>query len=820
MPVTVDTSNAILNRHPFSDWLPYRGYENGLFFTEDGGVGFIFVCQPLTGAGGDTIKMMRSIFEMDIAADATIQISLHAASNITNYLDAYVGVRKEGTIFKDMAIKKKEMYQQKKSLIKSFEYRPRDFNVYVSVKLPGGNTPNAVEQVIKKAHEIKNGVEQTLKIMSMHPEALDASGLLKLLYELLNPNHDPYHGPIGYDPEMPLNRQAVWADNVIKLDKDGFKLDGCYVKSLSVKQYPESFSLWDMIELVGDTYQNLRQVMHPFWITLNACVLDYEAARSKLNIRSAFVTNQALGPLVTLIPMLAVKKQHFDRFNIALGNGEKPIKAFLNVFVFTPDIDSAQRASKSVQIICRSKNFVMQEDNFISLGLFKLSLPLGLSCDTKTHFSLKRAKTIRSVNAVNLSPIMADWKGTGTPTFLLTSRRGQIMTFDMFDNVQGNYNMAVAAASGSGKSFFSNELICSYLGLGGRVWMIDAGKSYIKLNQQLNGEYIEFKKGENKWCLNPFTKIVDMDDSEMAMLKALFAQMASPSKVLDDLQMSWIEMAIKTVYDTAGREGNPTEVAIVLLSSTDQRVRDLGDMLYPYTVKGAFGQMFNGKNNMEFNNSFVVLELDGLDDRLDLRSVVLLQLVMNINADMYQNCSRDMKKLLMLDEAWDLLSQGGNMAQFFEKGARRVRKYGGSLITITQGIDDYYDKMKDTGKAILNNSDFICLLRQKAESIQALKTSGRLLLDEHMFELLRSVHTSSGDYSEVFIYSPIGMGIGRLIVDRFSYWLYTTKPDEVEKIKGFVDKGLNMAEAINEIIKQEEAVHRHRRQNDVQCNNA
>lgn len=95
MPVTVKTSNDILSRNPFSDFLPYRGYENDLFFTEDGGVGFIFVCQPLTGAGSDTIKMMRSIFEMDIAADATIQISLHAASNITNYLDAYVGARKD-----------------------------------------------------------------------------------------------------------------------------------------------------------------------------------------------------------------------------------------------------------------------------------------------------------------------------------------------------------------------------------------------------------------------------------------------------------------------------------------------------------------------------------------------------------------------------------------------------------------------------------------------------------------------------------------------------------------------------------------------------
>ena len=46
------------------------------------------------------------------------------------------------------------------------------------------------------------------------------------------------------------------------------------------------------------------------------------------------------------------------------------------------------------------------------------------------------------------------WAGgiPATPVMTLFGRRGQIMSFDLFDNTGGNYNFAVAALSGSGKS--------------------------------------------------------------------------------------------------------------------------------------------------------------------------------------------------------------------------------------------------------------------------------------------------------------------------------------------------------------------------------
>jgi Mrp family chromosome partitioning ATPase len=76
----------------------------------------------------------------------------------------------------------------------------------------------------------------------------------------------------------------------------------------------------------------------------------------------------------------------------------------------------------------------------------------------------------------NTAPLTAEWKGTGTPLLMTFGRRGQVQFVDFFDNRKGNYNVAVAATSGAGKSFFTNELVVATRSTGGRVSLIDAGK--------------------------------------------------------------------------------------------------------------------------------------------------------------------------------------------------------------------------------------------------------------------------------------------------------------------------------------------------------
>ena len=66
----------------------------------------------------------------------------------------------------------------------------------------------------------------------------------------------------------------------------------------------------------------------------------------------------------------------------------------------------------------------------------------------------------------------------------MISRNGQLMSLSLHDS-NTNKNLVIAAESGSGKSFLTNELIFSYLSEGAQVWVIDAGKSYQKMSEML-----------------------------------------------------------------------------------------------------------------------------------------------------------------------------------------------------------------------------------------------------------------------------------------------------------------------------------------------
>jgi len=456
-------------------------------------------------------------------------------------------------------------------------------------------------------------------------------------------------------------------------------------------------------------------------------------------------------------------------------------------------------AEQRLNALFDSRGWTLQKDRFTALHAFLTALPLmpGPSFVEEMRI-LGQLRTFLTWSCVNTAPLLGEWKGTGSPLLMLLGRRGQIMHIDPFDNKKGNYNVAVAAASGAGKSFFTQEMVTSLLGTGGRVWVIDSGGSYERLCRLVGGTYLEFSEG-TLINLNPFTGIRDIVD-EMPLLKAVLAQMAAPMQGLNSLQTAFLEEAIKRVWDEQGNAAAITQVAAWLLGHDDEGARRVGRMLYPYTREGSYGRFFEGPSNVDLDNPFVVLELGELDTRPDLQTVVLLLLMMRITETMYLG-DRNQRKLCIIDEAWRLMGQG-NAGQFIEQGYRTARKFGGAFMTITQGIDDYFKS--GTSKAALDNADWVFLLRQKGESIKAAENSDRLMLDEPLRKLLTSVDTQQGKYSEIAILGPGGTAVGRLVVDPFTEKLYSTRAEEYTAIESMQRQGMSLVDAIERLVKSGE----------------
>ena len=105
-------------------------------------------------------------------------------------------------------------------------------------------------------------------------------------------------------------------------------------------------------------------------------------------------------------------------------------------------------------------------------------------------------------------------------------------------------------------------------------------------------------------------------------------------------------------------------------------------------------------------------------------------------------------------------------------------------------------------KAAINNADWLFLLRQKPENIERLGKEGKLSLDEWLKRQLGSVSTEHGYYSEIYIHSPMGSGLGRLILDPFSMLVYSTRAEDYEAIKRLREQGLSVADAIEQLVTQ------------------
>jgi len=809
MAIPLENLRALFSRERLSAYLPYVAHdqEKGVYVLADGGTGFILECAPLPFANLETARILESVLA-SLPPYASMQFVLQASADLHQLLDAWAE-RRQGRLFLEWAESRRGLYLKAREtgFYPDVPVPTRDFRLLISVRYPGKQESGMrrflagrgqeeprqdIEKLLAVAAEGKEAVVGALGTAYLQPEVVPPDRLIRFLYEVLNPGHPMQADDVPpWDPEVEIREQAVFADTDIRLEEDAVLLDGRVLKTLSVKHYPNATVLGRANELLGSLFDNQRQLPCPFLLNLSVLKLGERELRSVQSKAAATLNQQGM---ISMIPRLGLKKEDYEYVLKALEEGKELVRASLSLALFAPGKDAVRNVAAQAISLWKTQGFTLQDDRFIVLPLFLSMLPLG-HCQEVDRL-LKRGKTMLTSSAAHLAPVQADWKGTGTPTLAFASRRGQVMFADLFDS-DGNYNAVVTAASGSGKSFLVNELITSYLGVGGRVWVIDVGRSYQKLADHLGGEFIVFSR-ENPLCLNPFSKVRSASDleEEADVLLSLLCQMASPSREAGDLERSFLEKALRGAYGQKGAQATVTDVARVLREGFgDPRAHDLATMLFPYTSEGRYGRFFEGEANIAFHGNFVVLELEELKGKRELQEVVLLLIIFHVSRDMYFG-RRDVPKLMIIDEAWDLLA-GGNTARFIEHGYRRFRKYGGAAVTVAQSLADFYrEDVGEVGKAILENSDFMFLLRQKPESLEMLRKEDKLVISRLAFDLLKSVHTSPGRYSEIFLKTPRGWGIGRLIVDRFSYYLYTTRPDEVEALRRLMEGGKTLEEAI------------------------
>ena len=771
-------------------------HEQHLFLLADTSIGFGFICKPLIGADQSVAARVNVLLNQDWPTETLLQVSLWTSPDIEESLAVMQTrrIKQQKSTYKAMTGASIEFLRQGTSRPPEAisGARLRRSHVIVTVKLPIAS-PRPNETEIRRATELQLATQQSLSTIGLYPVILDADQYVRVLSTILNWSPDA-----GWkdrvvpecDPTQLIRDQLLDYDNAVETDEKGVWLGNKRVKTLSAKRTPDHFYFGSAKSYLGDILSGTRGIRQNALLSLPLHYPDAESTRTRQEGVRQFITNQVNTPIARFLPVLVQRKHNFDVLFEAYGDGDRPIRSYFGVLLFCDEHEESAAVSNA-RVYFRELGFQLLEDKYFCLPFFLNCLPFGP--ERSAIADLKRYRTLATRHAIPLLPLFGDWAGTGTPTLNFVSRNGEHMAVSLFDTT-GNYNLCIAAESGKGKSFLTNEIIVSYLTEGAQIWAIDVGRSYENLCEVLEGDFVKFTHGSGI-CMNPF-EIVQNFEEEADMLAGLVSQMAAPTEKLTDFQTAGLKRILKQLWTDKAQAMSVDDIARQLCAEIDQRLKDVGEQLFPFTTKGEYGRYFNGRNNAKFASDFTVLELEELKGRKHLQQVVLLQLIYQIQQEMYLG-ERNRPKIVIIDEAWDLLTEG-DVAKFMEHGYRRFRKYGGAAVTITQSVNDLYRNA--AGRAIVENSANMYLLGQKAEVIEGMKQDRRLPLSDGGYELLKTVHTLPGAYSEIFFITEMGSGIGRLIVDPFKRILFSTKPEDVQALKQLRRQGLSLGDAIQRLI--------------------
>lgn len=663
--------------------------------------------------------------------------------------------------------------------------------------------------------EVRDQISMDLTQNEIAHRDMDATALLTHVKEILNHNTAAnFYDEAHYNADDYLNTQMLSPDTTVDIeDKKGEYIDFDFgaksqrgytknktrVVTLGLRGLPQKFCLYYFPNCIANIMNMVQSIKCPFRISLNFHIEPL--ADSKLQIAKTFRSkNKWLNsPTRIFLPGIERETEEYKALNEQLeATGSMKMVYFtLNLTLFSSEDRYQADVSAAQSTFTRANLEIFPLEYGAHINTFMASLPFNTLPMQAVMRRFGAYFRIKSSNLVNFFPIVAEWKAA-TQGLMLPTFRNQIAFFDPFNFGTDNYNIAVTATSGAGKSFLVQAMIFSILSTGGHAYVIDVGGSYKKLCQYLGGAYLDHT------CirLNPFTHVSNIK-SVFGNIGELILQIASPNDVVSDYVRKAVYKAVLTAFDHRGNQAliDDVQAAIYELAKerdNDGRLLDIADSLDLYTTKGELGELFNAPSQLDPNQPFTCLELEGFDD--DVLRPVLFALMVNINEQMYLT-GKKKKKICVIEEAWALLEGTNTAAQMFiKKGYRTARKFNGSYCAVTQRINDFFANA--TAEAAYANSDIKLILRQNAKEFKKFceTEAYKGFFELYEKQMIESFPTAKeAGFSSLMIQAGKISSFHRLFVDPFMKVLFTTDPNEQALIDDKLAQGIGLTQVIEAV---------------------
>ena len=784
-------------RSNLSSYLPYIAYDPAtrIYLNNDDSVGLLWECSPVVFSGERTMRALDGLFRIDFPAGTILQFILHGDPHVDPILADFRNLKgRHGELFEQISAALADHFRAGASgQWESAGPILRNFRVFFSVKWPRDKKANVAD--------IAGMTEEALAGASLHPRPVTPTHLLDWLRRLMN---DSPSGELGhYDETVPIRKQAIFAETVTTKAFDHVRIGEREWRCLTPKGYPPEVNPLQTNQLFGGIEggaSDADQLPGPFLYCLNILLEDQ---KTKLHAKcNMILMQQGVG---SFAPSLSRKKEEYLWATDEIDKGAKFYKIIPVMWVYdTPE--KSRRALDRARRLWEGQGYLMQEDRGILPVMLISALPFGLYDTGRNIDQLERDYIVPASTVSTILPVQGDFSGVGRPQMIFASRKGQVAGLDLMDKEAINHNAFIAASSGSGKSFFINYLVTNYFSAGAKIRIIDIGGSYQKMTKMCGARYLDFTDEANI-CINPFTKIIE-PEHDIPVIAPIIAQMvySTTETPPTEIEMTLIKNAVRWSWD---QEGNASGVDTVhrylseykdhgghngeILAAAEKLAFNIED----FTSRGPYGRFFNGPSTFDISNDdFVVLELEHLEPKKELFRVVTLQIINAVTKDLYLS-DRKTPRFVIFDEAWKFLGKSGHLQEVIEEGYRRARKFKGSFNVITQSILDI-KQFGPVGDVIQGNSAFKFYL--ESGDFERAASQKLINYDPFSMQMLKSVKSRKPRYSEIFMDTPFGIGVGRLMVDPFSYYAFTSDADEIAEIEDLVQEGLSYAEAIKAMV--------------------
>ncbi|MEI8055421.1 MAG: type IV secretion system protein TraC [bacterium] len=805
----------------FSAILPYRFFaEEKKLFINEHSIGFGLELTVFSGADEKLVNSISDLLRHRIDDGVDLQFILWGSNQVGDIIDdAYKHQVNGNDIYSELA--KASVQYYKKGARDGFKNRlnlPTALREYRLFAFLSKNITTYSESVISNIETIRDNFTIELESAGIGFLNISLKTFLPVLRSWINPDvKNIYFNSARYEEHTTLNEQVVDKSFeliseqerlIIETDAEKNEKDvekkriRTKITNLSIRSLPDELTLCESPNSFFNVFRSSQAIRCPFLISMHARLIPQAEAKAKAQREFLQMFKKAESVYARYFPGTKEAALEWKKIRDDLSSDTiKLAKAYFNLMLFSSDGEEKKDESSAISSY-RYNGIEIFNTKYMQLQSFLATLPFVMS--EGMYQDLDRAgrlKTVTTWNLANLLPLVADFKMCRQGV-LLSSFRNQINFFDMYSDSlpTANYNIAVAATSGAGKSFLVQNILSYVLSVKGRCFVIDLGQSYRKFCEIVGGTYLEY----HSLKLNPFTNIHNINEAS-EQIRDLLSVMASPSGTLDDVQEEYLRQAVIAAWDKKQRKTNIDDIieALQELNSerNDGRIKDLVVLLTRYSTKGPYPNIFNDYSAIAPDASFIVLELGELENKPDLMKAVLFALILNIEEQMYQSL-RNQPKMVVIDEAWRLLS-GDNKAaaRFIEKGYRTARRHYGSFVTITQSIEDF--QKSEEAKACWNCSDIKIIMLQNAKAFDDFMLTHKDYFDPYVTSLIKNFKEARNNgFSEFMLQTGRIQSFCRLFVDPFSRVMFSSAGKEFTAVKEYQEQGVSITESILKVAQE------------------